>query len=116
MIKKKIVIIGAGTLGLFLGSRILKSKKKNLEVIFLEKGSEKNNFISKSDIGKSLYFKLGTKYLLNLGIGGLSKLWGGQLSKFDSEDIKKRYWGINYAELNKYYLRIYSIFNYIKVF
>jgi L-2-hydroxyglutarate oxidase LhgO len=34
MIKTKIVIIGAGTLGLFLGSQILKNKKKNLEVIF----------------------------------------------------------------------------------
>jgi len=116
MVKKKIVIIGAGTLGLFLGSQILKNKKKNFEVFFLEKGSEKNNFICKSDIGKSLYFKLGTKYLSNLGIGGLSKLWGGQLSEFDREDLKKRYWGINYAKLNNYYLKIYSIFNLSKSF
>lgn len=111
MIKKKIIIIGAGTLGLFLCSRLLHKNKKKFELILLEKGSEKSKYVLKKKFGNCLYYKLGIKYLVNYGIGGLSKLWGGQLCELDACDLKKRYWGINYSDLKKYYSKVYKIFN-----
>ncbi len=108
-IKTDILIIGGGTIGLFLAERL---KAKFKEITILEKGSETaSNKFNSFHKNNSLNHEGFTKNI-SIGLGGNSTLWGGQLVEFDKGDFNKNYnWGLTYIELKKFYKKIYKIFN-----
>lgn len=80
-----IAIIGSGILGSYVSKNI--SKKHNVSVF--ESGSKKNKTSAEmgktvSEIGNTSYngFNLGRRF----GLGGTSKVWGGQSFKLDNND------------------------------
>jgi hypothetical protein len=107
-INSDITIVGAGMTGLFLAYLI---KDKFNKIIIIEKGNE----ISKIDINqKQKILSKNMKHQgvlkgISQGIGGTTKLWGGQLVEFLKDDIKKD--GINYRELKNLYEEVYNFFN-----
>tara|TARA_Y200000002_G_scaffold366537_1_gene357603 strand:- start:20533 stop:22011 length:1479 start_codon:yes stop_codon:yes gene_type:complete len=113
-LNKKIVIIGAGTVGLFLANFLL---EKKIKVILIESGNE----IPKS-FNKSKHKSVGIEHVgIDIGrsnaIGGTSNLWGGQFSKFTKKDLKNKdiynqpKWPITWSILNKYVNKVYDHFN-----
>lgn len=101
-----VVIIGAGTAGLFLANQLKEIYKK---IIIIEKGDfylkKKKNFfksISQNHKGSSISYT---------GIGGTSRIWGGQLVEFTAQDFNSSsYWGVDYKEIKNEYEEIYKIF------
>jgi hypothetical protein len=112
--KVDLVIVGAGTHGLFLFNQL---KKKYKDIVILEQGTFGAKKINKKDILQKGKKHLGTTTQRAFGVGGNSTLWGGQLAEFTREDIenKKYYWGFNYFELKKLYGRLYKIFSITKL-
>lgn len=100
------VIIGAGIIGIFLTFLL---KKKKFKIILIERGNNKKNSVTeKRTISRSLNHNASQS---NQGfiLGGNSKYWGGQLSEFREEDIKKNFWGLNFLKLKSLYNEIYKI-------
>ena len=112
--KVDLVIVGAGTHGLFLFNQ-LKQKYKN--IIILEQGTFDAKKIYKKEILQKGKKHLGTITQRVFGVGGNSTLWGGQLAEFTKEDIenKEYYWGFEYSELKKLYGRLYKTFSISKL-
>jgi hypothetical protein len=106
-----LVIVGGGTVGLFLANQLKKSYKR---IIIIEKGDfflkKKKNFFKNIS-----YSHKGSSYSYN-GVGGTSKIWGGQLVEFLKKDFDSCYnWGVSYEEIKNYYEKIYKIFKVKKV-
>ena len=111
---KKVVIVGAGTVGLFL-SKILLERK--IKVVLIESGNETPKLFDKSK-----QVSIGLNHVgLNIGrsnaIGGTTNLWGGQFSKFTKNDFNNKNffeqpnWPISWEEFNGYVDRVYEQFN-----
>ena len=112
-LKADLVIVGAGTMGLYLADRL--SKKFN-KIIIIEKGNNKIKIVRKKNKFLKGLFHNGFKYNTAIGLGGNSTLWGGQLAEFDKEDFDKNFfWGLNYKEINFFYKKIYKYFNIKKI-
>jgi hypothetical protein len=104
----KICIIGGGTVGLFLAKKL---SEKKIHTIIVEEGKEiqtkktntKYNHTKSSELLLEQYTK---KYS---GLGGTSKVWGGQMIPFQKSDIQERNyigvksWNIKYEEISKYF-------------
>jgi len=105
-----IVIMGGGTSGIFLAFLLRKLNKK---VIIIDKGkipqkTQSQILFEKKKIKKIPYNK--AFIIKNKFIGGWSNYWGGLLTELCSEDINKKYWGINFSQLTKLYDEIYNFF------
>jgi len=105
-----IVILGGGISGIFL-AYLLKDTKKNIVIIdhgslpnLRENINRENNIIQTGIHHEGILIK-------NKTVGGWSNLWGGLLTELSKKDLEKKYWGLNYDELNNLYKEIYSIFS-----
>ncbi len=110
IIETDILIIGGGTLGLFIYSQ-LKKKFRNIKVI--DRGGLKPKIAKKNNlINKGVYHK-GTFKKRAFGIGGNSSLWGGQLAEFTNAEIKKYELDLGFKknETKKIYRRLYKLLN-----
>jgi hypothetical protein len=108
-----IVIVGAGTVGLFIADCVRK-KNPSAKIIIIECGSEiasrESNINTCKVSGKNHY---GVEFGRAFGLGGTSTLWGGQLAELDSKDVKRneKPWPISYKELKNLYSKVYKHFN-----
>ena len=103
-----VLIIGAGTTGLYLAERLAEKFKK---IIVVEKGGLNTKKINNKIKNFKGIFHYGFQKNIAIGLGGSSTLWGGQLVEFDKEDFsKKTYWGFDYPEIKFFYNKIYSFF------
>ena len=103
-----VVIVGAGTVGLFLAVSLARA---HIPTIVVETGS----YVA--DTGKSgqTAVSLGRPYAgvalgRAFGLGGTSTLWRGQLAEFDEMDLiaPGREWPIDYSELRRWYEHVYA--------
>ena len=111
-VSTNILIIGAGTVGLFLADYLYSLNNKQ-KIVLVESGDK----IPSSDFQRST---ISTGKLHHgcisgraSGIGGTSNLWGGQLAEFESSDLKKIWglWPISFQELVQYYKKVYQRLN-----
>ncbi len=105
------VIVGGGTLGLYVASELV---KRSHEVVVVESGGQ-----ALADFEPASYASIGKPYDgLRLGrarnLGGTSNLWGGQLVEFQSVDFAGRdwlpdsKWPLVYNEIARYHERTYA--------
>jgi hypothetical protein len=110
-IEADLIIVGAGTVGLFL-CHCFGVMSPNLRIVVIESGDEvpvAGSITSTPySVGK---VHLGSKIGRAFGIGGTSTLWGGQLDEFTYEDVEGRNskWPISYQELKLLYREIYCL-------
>ena len=102
------VIVGAGTLGLFLATSLARTNKP---IILVEAGALAANKSSNSETAESVGKPHGG--VLDgraAGLGGTSVLWGGQLAEFDEADVTRpsSEWPIQYEELRGWYHQVYD--------
>jgi choline dehydrogenase-like flavoprotein len=106
-----IVVIGGGTMGLYLAHELSAKGKK---VVLIEAGDEQSR-----SFGEDEYKNLGLPHTgiaigRAKGVGGTTNLWGGQLTEFLRVDIESKAnygqpdWVVGYAELEKYYAKTYK--------
>jgi hypothetical protein len=104
------VIIGAGTVGLFVAAALAEMQPRR-DVILVESGpkvaSTAFNRLTSESIGKP---HGGVHLGRAAGLGGTSALWGGQLAEFDRSDLEREgsAWPLSYEELRKYYGVVYQ--------
>jgi|ERR1035437_1540462 choline dehydrogenase-like flavoprotein len=105
------LIVGAGTVGLFLAHELMKKGEK---IVLIEAGGDTIQSFHSNEyksIGHSLD---GVSIGRTKGIGGTSNLWGGQLTEFIENDIDEKgalgqpLWPISWNEVNRYYLETYN--------
>lgn len=120
----KHIIVGTG-LSSLAATLALVSKKIKPTVIDIGINKNKVNRVFKSDTSKQPYLKKfnylfesfadksirkNTEVLKSVGYGGLSNIWGGSICKVHKKDFKS--WPIKYQDLNKYYEKLDSHFNF----
>lgn len=113
-LKTDFVIVGAGTIGLFLFDQL---KKLNKKVILIEKGSLTASIKKTNDILSKEKYHKGTFSKRAFGVGGNSTIWGGQLVEFFDKDLDKYSYdlGLRKNELKSLYNQLYKIFKIRKV-
>lgn len=105
------VIVGAGTLGLFLAA-YLRSVAPNAAIVLLESGDRiattEVNAKSADSTGKA---HNGTLLGRATGLGGTSSLWGGQLAEFEEADFARADapWPFGLSEMRQYYSAVYRL-------
>jgi choline dehydrogenase-like flavoprotein len=103
------VIIGAGTVGLFLAISLARAKKP---AVLIEAGGRVAGTGRNSETAKSLG-KPHSGVLLgrSAGLGGTSVLWGGQLAEFDEADLVRHRseWQLAHKELRRWYDYVYDV-------
>ena len=104
------VVVGAGTVGLFLAMLLAQAK---IPVVLLETGGRVANTSRVKQIARSIGkdhkgLALGRAF----GLGGTSTMWGGQLAEFDELDlmVPGKEWPIMYSELRSWYEHVYDFF------
>lgn len=110
--EKGTVIIGGGTMGLFLANLLV---EKGIPVTIVEAGKI-NSFDSFDDSDYGLIGKnhAGISIGRSRGFGGTSNLWGGQLAMFTPNDFdaKNIYeqpsWPLNWDEIEPYYKKVFE--------
>lgn len=112
---KEILIIGGGTMGLFLASELIKKGRK---VVIVEAGNDNLQSFNTDEFSTIGQHHAGVSIGRTKAIGGTSNLWGGQLAKFIEHDIesKNNYnqpnWPITWEELDRYYTEIFTLFGF----
>jgi choline dehydrogenase-like flavoprotein len=105
-----LVIIGAGTVGLYLAS-LMAEAKPPLNIVVVEAGAKvagtERNALSSTSVGKR---HDGVHIGRAAGLGGTSSLWGGQLAEFDEADLARADagWPISFDQLRQYYRQVYE--------
>jgi hypothetical protein len=108
-LSSEVVIVGAGTVGLYLAAALAEAKKAS-RIIVVEAGprvaSTSLNALTSTSIGKA---HEGVHLGRAAGLGGTSSLWGGQLAEFSQADLERpdSVWPLSYEELQKYYRVVY---------
>jgi len=105
-----IIIIGAGTIGLYL-AHVINKKNPHLEIALIESGSEYPTKEFNLDLSESKGKNhSGTLHGRASGIGGTSYLWGGQLAEFEKMDFEgdSSGWPLDYKEMLFYYNKVYD--------
>jgi choline dehydrogenase-like flavoprotein len=104
-----IVIVGAGTVGLYLAGALVESRP-DTNIILIEAGppaaSTALNSVTAVSVGKP---HEGVRIGRAAGLGGTSTLWGGQLAEFEPWDLERADapWPISYPELARHYAAVY---------
>lgn len=111
--------MGGGTVGLFLAHRF---KNSNIDFTIIESGDTRSAKSKNLNyINKNLTYTDKNNYQ-RIGIGGTSKVWGGQMIPIQKSDIENRKyikikpWNIKYKTLKKYfnYIKFFFKFNFLK--
>jgi choline dehydrogenase-like flavoprotein len=104
-----VVIIGAGTVGLFLALSLARAK---LSTVVIETGG----YVADTSRSRQTAVSLGRPHAgvtlgRAFGLGGTSTLWAGQLAEFDEMDLQApgRKWPIEYSELQHWYEQVYTL-------
>ena len=107
--KANVLIIGAGTAGLYLADKL---SSKGLSVIVVEQGGEIGSSPDKNSVINSGVPYKGSYKGRSFGLGGTSTLWGGQMIPLSESDFKNRSkrgireWEIRYEDLVIYYEKV----------
>lgn len=101
------LIIGGGLVGLYLCNLLL-NRFSDIKICLVERGNLSFKFAEGTLKTKNVSHSA-TSTGRVFGFGGTSRIWGGQLSEFDSNDFEK--WPINYKEMKKWYDEVYSLLN-----
>ena len=105
-----IVIVGAGTIGLYIAARLLRDDPK-VKICIVESGDATPKIQSNLENSKSIgQMHNGTLTGRYSGLGGSSSNWGGQLAEFEQADFERPNlkWPISYEEMKSYYKDVYS--------
>lgn len=107
-------IIGGGTAGLYLASLFAKT---SLNISIIECGSDQH--VTPDNDLHSTYFPssnyLGVEKGRSFGLGGTSRLWGGQMIPLAESDFQNRQylgfpkWPISFSEISRYFPSVYSL-------
>ncbi len=103
-----VVIVGAGTMGLYLATTLVEAGKS---VVVVEAGtriaSSRGNSQTTTVVGRP---HLGALDGRASGLGGTSTLWGGQLAEFDADDFARTYapWPITLDDVRPHYAAVYA--------
>jgi choline dehydrogenase-like flavoprotein len=103
------VIVGAGTVGLFLATSLARA---NMPVVLVESGGRVANTDRNGDTAESLGRPhTGVLFGRAMGLGGTSVLWGGQLAEFEETDLEREgsIWPLAHKELRRWYDQIYEV-------
>lgn len=109
-LSSELVIIGAGTIGLYLAAALAEAKKGS-NIILVEAGpriaSTSLNSLTSTSVGKP---HVGVHLGRAAGLGGTSSLWGGELAEFSQADLERpdAVWPLSYEELQKHYRVVYQ--------
>jgi hypothetical protein len=109
--KDSIVVVGGGTMGLFLAHELMLRGKK---IILIESGNEQAKSFDEDEFINLGHAHTGIAIGRAKGVGGTTNLWGGQLTQFLPIDIESKSnfgqpdWIISWGELNKYYSKTYK--------
>ena len=109
--KDSIVVVGGGTMGLFLAHELMLRGKK---IILIESGNEQAQSFDQDEFINLGHAHTGIAIGRAKGVGGTTNLWGGQLTQFLPIDIESKSnfgqpdWIISWEELNKYYSKAYK--------
>ncbi len=103
-----VVIVGAGTVGLFLAVSLARAK---IPTVVVEAGG----YVADTNRSGQTAICLGRPHIgitsgRAFGLGGTSTLWRGQLVEFDEMDLNApgREWPVQYSELRKLYEHVYA--------
>jgi choline dehydrogenase-like flavoprotein len=103
-----VVIIGAGTVGLFLAVNLAQA---GIPTIVLEAGGQAADTRRSAQTAVSVGVPhAGIATGRAFGLGGTSTLWAGQLAEFDEIDLLApgKEWPLKYSELQRWYQAVYS--------
>lgn len=107
-LRADVVIVGGGTLGLYLAARLSAAGKT---VLVAEGGGRMietaSNRLTAQAVGKA---HNGILHGRGQGIGGTSVLWGGQLAEIDRADLQRpgADWPLGFEQLQAYYQETYN--------
>ena len=107
-ISGNVVIVGAGTIGLFMAVNLAHAK---IPVVLIEAGGPVTdviqNYRTAESVGKP---HSGATIGRAFGLGGTSVLWGGQLAEFERNDLiqENLSWPLSYVELQSCYDDVYQ--------
>jgi choline dehydrogenase-like flavoprotein len=103
-----VVIVGAGTVGLYLATRLAQAGR---QVVVVEAGGRvaetSQNALTAQCAGKA---HNGITLGRAAGLGGTSVLWGGQLAEFEPADLHRNgvEWPLEFSELRARYETVYD--------
>jgi choline dehydrogenase-like flavoprotein len=103
-----VVIIGAGTVGLFLAVNLARA---GIPTIVLEAGGQVADTRRSAQTAISVGVPhAGITSGRVFGLGGTSTLWAGQLAEFDEIDLRSpgKEWPLKYSELQRWYQAVYT--------
>jgi choline dehydrogenase-like flavoprotein len=103
-----IVIVGGGTVGLFLAVTLAQAQKS---VIVIEAGGRVADTGYNGETAESVGRRHNGVLLGRaMGLGGTSVLWGGQLAEFEEADLTRQgaKWPLAYEELRHWYGHVYD--------
>ena len=105
----KVVIIGAGTIGLVMA---LDFAKAQMPVTVVEAGGRVADTTRGRSAGSRGKPHNGLMLGRAFGLGGTSVLWGGQLAEFEPADLVRDgfKWPLPYDELRRWYEYVYDLF------
>ncbi len=105
-----IVIIGGGTVGLFIAHELMLSGQN---IVLVEAGNESIRSFETDEYENIGHHSNGIAIGRTKGLGGTSNLWGGQMAEFVPEDLNihntlnQPNWPIKWDELKKWYAEAY---------
>jgi choline dehydrogenase-like flavoprotein len=109
-INADVAIVGAGTVGLLLATRLARAGRN---IVAIESGGLVSQTSGNAETGESVG-KPHEGVLMSRasGLGGTSVLWGGQLAEFDEADLSLPgfEWPVTHGELRRWYDEIYDVF------
>ncbi|HTF20497.1 MAG TPA: FAD-dependent oxidoreductase [Chryseolinea sp.] len=106
-----IVIVGGGTMGLFLAHELMQRGKT---IILIEAGNQQSQSFGDDEYASRGFRHTGIAIGRAKGIGGTTNLWGGQLAEFLPVDVESRGnydqppWIVSWPELKQYYKQTYA--------
>ena len=109
--KDSIVVVGGGTMGLFIAHELMSRGKK---IVLIESGNEQSKSFDPDEYSSIGHAHTGIAIGRAKGVGGTTNLWGGQLTEFLPVDVESKGnfnqpdWNISWKELEHYYPKTYK--------
>lgn len=112
---KEVLIVGGGTMGLFLANELVLAGK---QVVIVETSNENLRPFKNNEFSVIGQLHSGISIGRTKAIGGTSNLWGGQLAKFTKHDLEfsnnhnQPEWPISWEELKNNYDEVFRSFGF----